>query len=157
MFKSLAAAMCAGLLFGCAGGADYVKIDENSHEMYANGVHSGSVVSAAAIMSNPTAFTGATILVEGDIVQVCPHKGCWVKIGDSADPLFVKFKGECKSYLPLDLTGKLIVEGEVEVKELSVEAQKHYLEDEGKHDEAAKITEPSKQVRISASGAARAK
>ncbi len=128
-------------------------LDTADYEFYANGVHAGGVVDVADVLSDPASFQGRTIRVRGDIAKVCPVKGCWVKVGPEANSLFVKFQN-CDSYLPVDLTGSLICEGEMEIKTISVEEQKHLLEDEGKHDEAAKITSPRKTVRMVASGAA---
>lgn len=93
--------------------------------------------------------------IEGEVVEVCKKKGCFIKIkraGD-AEPIMVKFK-DYGFFMPQDIVGKTVVlEGEARIKETSVEWLKHYAEDAGKSpEEIAKITSPKVDINIIADG-----
>ena len=77
-----------------------------------------------------------------------------MRVGEGEQQLFVRFK-DYGFFMPLDCEGSEVVfEGEMQVSMMSVEDQKHYLEDAGKTEEAAKVTEPKRQVMFMASGVA---
>ena len=92
--------------------------------------------------------------VKAKIVEVCPKKGCWLKlqVNDSTTAL-VKMK-DYGFFLPLAAKGKtVIIDGEVKVKNTSVEELKHYAEDAKKSkEEIAAITKPEKEIRFTAKG-----
>jgi hypothetical protein len=92
--------------------------------------------------------------VKAKIVDVCPKKGCWLKlqVNDSTTAL-VKMK-DYGFFLPLAAIGKTVVlEGEVKVKNTSVEELRHYAEDAKKSkEEIAAITKPEKEIRFTAKG-----
>jgi hypothetical protein len=80
-----------------------------------------------------------------------------MKVGSAEPSVFVKFK-DYAFFVPKDAAGRDVVfEGELKVTEVSVAEQRHYLEDEGKKDEAAKVTKPKLEVTFMASGVALAK
>lgn len=133
-------------------------LSADDYELIAGGVHEGPALPVADVLAAPESYTEqASLRLEGDIVSVCQNKGCWLRMGDAEQDLFVKF-GACDKYVPLDAAGRrVLVEGKLSIEEVSVEEQKHMLEDAGKTEEAAKITEPKRSVRFAALGAAIAK
>lgn len=88
------------------------------------------------------------------VLDVCPKKGCWMKlqINDSTTA-FVKMKNY-GFFVPLDMVGKTIVlEGEAKMKTTSVNELRHYAEDAKKPQaEIDAITEPKREIRLTASG-----
>jgi hypothetical protein len=98
------------------------------------------------------------VVVRGTITEVCQVAGCWVKLKNNlGDDLFVKFRevdGNHELVLPKDYAGKtVVVYGKGSMKTISVEQRRHYAEDAGATEaEAAKITEPTQQLRIDATG-----
>jgi hypothetical protein len=75
-------------------------------------------------------------------------------LGSQKPPVMVKFK-DYGFFVPKDASGRTaIVEGVMAFKQETVEQTRHYLEDAGKHDEAAKITEGRKLYTFMASGVA---
>ena len=92
--------------------------------------------------------------VKAKIIDVCPKKGCWLKlqVNDSTTAL-VKMK-DYGFFLPLAAKGKTVVlDGEVKVKNTSVEELRHYAEDAKKSkEEIAAITKPEKEIRFTAKG-----
>lgn len=96
------------------------------------------------ILENPKDFEGKTVKVEGTIVGVCKHRGCWIEL--ASDKKHEKIKVKVKDgeiVFPADSKGKkVIVQGDVEkiyipVKEESKQLKKNYgdhecVKDEGK-------------------------
>lgn len=92
--------------------------------------------------------------VVGKVVEVCQEKGCWMKVDKgNGETLMVKFKNY-GFFMPKNLVGQTVVlEGEAQVKEVSVKQQKHYAEDAGKSkEEIEKIKEPKKETQFIAKG-----
>lgn len=90
----------------------------------------------------------------GEVTEVCQAKGCWMKVKlDSEDEVFVRFK-DYGFFVPKDAAGKKVVmNGAAFLEEMSVEDQKHYVEDEGaSEDELALITAPKRTLRFEADG-----
>jgi len=92
--------------------------------------------------------------IKAKIVDVCPKKGCWLKleVNDGTTAL-VKMK-DYGFFLPLAAKGKtVILDGEVKMKNTSVEELKHYAEDAKKSKaEIDAITKPEKEIRFTAKG-----
>ncbi|WP_268223224.1 DUF4920 domain-containing protein [Sinomicrobium oceani] len=94
----------------------------------------------------PVKFT-ATIL------EVCPKKGCWMKVKlDEDRQAMVRFK-DYGFFVPKDATGEVVIEGKAYVEEMPVKDARHYAEDAGKtEEEIAMITEPELIYAIEATG-----
>jgi len=100
---------------------------------------------------------GATLSdtkIRAKITDVCPNKGCWLKLelpdGKSAT---VKMK-DYGFFVPLAAKGKtVVIEGQASVKTVSVNELKHFAEDAKKpQSEIDAITQPKKEVNILAKG-----
>lgn len=95
-----------------------------------------------------------SIAVKGRVTEVCPKKGCWITLEtENNEKLFVKMK-DYAFFVPTALEGKtVIMEGNAEVKKLSVDEAKHYAEDAKKPQaEIDAITQPQKEIRFLAKG-----
>lgn len=94
------------------------------------------------------------VKVTAKIVEVCPKKGCWLKL-ELADgkTATVKMK-DYGFFLPLAAKGKtVVIDGDVILKTTSVAELKHYAEDAKKTEkEIEAITEPQKEIRVTAKG-----
>lgn len=94
------------------------------------------------------------VKITAKVVDVCPKKGCWVKL-ELADgtQATVKMK-DYAFFLPVAAKGKnVVIDGEVKLKTTSVAELKHYAEDAKKSQaEIDAITEPQKEVRVNARG-----
>ena len=99
-----------------------------------------------------SAYTGK---VKGEVVEVCKKKGCFIRIHreGEGDPILVRFK-DYGFFMPQDIVGKMVVlDGQANVRELSVAQQRHYAEDAGKDAETiANITKPKADINIIAEG-----
>ena len=131
------------------------KLDETVYDHFGTGITKGDKPAALAdVLKSPEAFTGKPVRIEGPITAVCQTKGCWMHLGDQNPPVMVKFK-DYGFFMPKDSSGRTaIVEGTMAMKQETVEQTKHYLEDAGKLDEAAKVTEGRKLYTFMASGVA---
>lgn len=94
------------------------------------------------------------VKIKAKIVDVCPKKGCWLKlqINDSTTAM-VKMK-DYGFFLPVSAKGKtVIIDGEAKMKTTSVAELQHYAEDAKKSkEEIAAITKPAKELRVTAKG-----
>ena len=67
--------------------------------------------------------------ITGQIIDVCPKKGCWMNVLVDTDTVFVKFK-DYGFFVPMEASGDTaIIEGLAKVETLSVEWLKHLKED----------------------------
>jgi hypothetical protein len=96
----------------------------------------------------------ADVKVSGKVLDVCPKKGCWLSIElTDKSVVFVKMK-DYGFFVPLEMIGKtVVIEGEAKKMETSVKELKHYAEDAKKSkEEIDAITEPKKEIRLTAKG-----
>ncbi len=94
--------------------------------------------------------------VEGEIIDVCPKKGCWMNVKVADDTLFVKFK-DYGFFVPTDgVQGKKVyMSGEIFKDTISVAKLRHYAEDAKKPEsEILSITEPEFMLNMIADGVA---
>lgn len=94
------------------------------------------------------------VKITAKIVEVCPNKGCWLKLELSdGSKATVKMK-DYGFFLPLAAKGKtVVINGEVKLKTTSVAELKHYAEDAKKSkEEIDAITKPEKAVSVLAKG-----
>lgn len=92
--------------------------------------------------------------IKAKIVDVCPKKGCWLKLElNEKETAMVKMK-DYGFFLPLAAKGKtVVIDGEVKTKTISVAELKHYAEDAKKSkEEIDAITKPENEVRVTAKG-----
>ena len=93
------------------------------------------------------------ILVKGSVESVCQVKGCWMTVErENTESVHVTFK-DYGFFMPMDLTGEVLMKGKAWYQETPVEELRHYAEDAGKSpEEIAAITEPKRELRFEASG-----
>ena len=94
------------------------------------------------------------VKIKGEIVEVCQNKGCWVTVKlPSGEDMRVKF-GEDAFFVPKDASGKTaVMEGKAMKEIVSVDEQRHYLEDAGKPKaEIEAITKPDTTLTFDAKG-----
>lgn len=88
------------------------------------------------------------------VLDVCPKKGCWMKLAiNDSTTAFVKMK-DYSFFVPLATIGKtVVIDGELMVKTISVAELQHYAEDAKKSkEEIAAITNPQQEIRVMANG-----
>lgn len=110
------------------------------------------------ILASPQDYVGKTVLVEGEVTDVCAHAGCWMKIKSDKDgEIRVKVK-DGEIVFPMEAKGHTaLVEGTIYALEFTqeeaVEYLKHMAEDAGKEFDESTVTGPMTIYQIRGLGA----
>ena len=113
----------------------------------------------ADILSDPKAWNGKRVMVEGTITEVCEMAGCWVLIRGSGEKDLIRFKVEDGVIVfPMEASGKTAkAEGVVAVRTLSVDEQiaegEHHADEAGTTFDPSTVTGPKVSVQIDGEGA----
>jgi hypothetical protein len=111
--------------------------------------------SLAAVLAEPEAHAGKTVLVEGQVRRACTLKGCWMEIAAAADPAAPGCRVTFKDYgffVPTDSAGsRVLVQGTVEVKTVTAGDVAH-LEGEGATFAAKRPDGSAREVHLVATG-----
>ncbi len=118
-------------------------------------------VELARVLESPDAYSGRTIEIRGEVVEVCQRRGCWIRMAptgsNNKQGVFVKFTCpiEGERLIPMTALGQPVrVEGTLIVETISEAERRHYASDAGAtSEEIGNIVGSATQVRI-ASGAA---
>lgn len=101
---------------------------------YGASITETSVTALASVLANPEAYSGKTVLVDGDVRSACSRKGCWMELATSLDAAAPGCRVTFKDYgffVPTDSQGsKARVQGVVEVTTVQKSRVDH-LEAEG--------------------------
>ena len=92
--------------------------------------------------------------ISAKIVEVCPNKGCWLKLElPDGKQATVKMK-DYGFFVPLAAKGQtVVIDGQASIKTVSVNELRHFAEDAKKSKaEIDAITQPKKEVNILAKG-----
>lgn len=113
---------------------------------------SDRAVPVEALLAAPERYDGATLRTEGAVAEVCAKKGCWMTLGAGERQMRVTFQ-DYGFFVPTDSSGARVrVEGVFRIEETPVDEARHYLEDAGRHAEAAAITAPVRSYTLVATG-----
>jgi hypothetical protein len=131
------------------------RLDEKSYQHFGDGVAAkGEAITLATLAAQSKELVGKKVRVTGEIKAVCKKKGCWMILADGTQQVRIQFR-DYGFFVPLDCEGRTaVLEGTFDVSETSVADLKHLLEDEGKKEEAAKVTEPRIEMKVMADGVA---
>jgi hypothetical protein len=99
---------------------------------YGAGVSSSSTVAVSEILAHPATFLGQTVRVQGPVVGVCKHRGCWIEIASDKEMQKIQLKvDDGVIVFPPEIMGETaIVEGVLEGIPLTYEQACAYLEQE---------------------------
>jgi hypothetical protein len=115
----------------------------------------------SAILSDPKAYDGQRVLVQGPIVEVCETRGCWVRIGSDRDFEAIRFKVEDGVItFPLSAKGSTVLaEGVVAIKNYTREQALAQAREMAKERgtlatfDSTKITGPVTEIMLMGEGA----
>jgi DNA-directed RNA polymerase subunit F len=142
------------ILFAVFANAQPPAGDAKPGDQYGEKITADGAVDIADLAAKLEKTESIDTKIKAKIVEVCPKKGCWLKlqVNDSTTAM-VKMK-DYGFFLPLAAKGKTVVlDGEVKMKTTSVAELKHYAEDAKKSkEEIAAITKPEKEIRVTAKG-----
>jgi hypothetical protein len=103
------------------------------------------------LATNPSDYDGKTFHLAATVDEVCQTKGCWMTFSNGDSTMRVKFK-DYAFFMPMDASGReAVIAGEFKVQIVPAAEAAHYLEDAGKMEEAAAITEDQLSLTFMAS------
>lgn len=142
----------------CAFAAGSISASEKQYgePLSADGV---TAVRIGELMAEPESYLGKRIRVEGLVDDVCPMKGCWIKILEEQSKTTIRFKVEDDVIVfPAEAKGhNVVAEGILRSKELDEDAArewfKHLADEKGESFDAASVTGPVTIYEIEGMGA----
>lgn len=146
--------VCVVALFAAIVNAQPPAGDAKPGEWYGEKITTDDAINIADIPPKLETAESLDTKIKAKIIEVCPNKGCWLKlqVNDSTTAM-VKMK-DYGFFLPLAAKGKtVVIDGEVKMKTTSVAELKHYAEDAKKtKEEIDAITKPQREMRLTAKG-----
>jgi hypothetical protein len=128
-------------------------------EKYGKEISLKEKTTISKILSQPEDFVGKTVLVEGEILDVCAMAGCWMELKSDAENQKVKIKVKDGDIVfPVEAKGKsALVEGTVYkielTKEEAIEYYEHVAAEQGTEFDTKTITGPITLYQIKGIGA----
>jgi len=114
----------------------------------------GETLAVATALDRATELNGKTVRLSGFVTAACQAKGCWMALaaGDGRE-MRVTFR-DYGFFVPKDLPGSTVIaEGTLEVREVSVEEQRHLAADAGRPKaEIDAISAPKTETSLVADG-----
>jgi len=135
--KSLIPVLAAAVLATTAHATD--------SRVYGGQMPAGEALPVAEAIANPEAWSSTPGKFSGRITEVCQNMGCWVILEHDGEHARVAARDHAYG-VPKDSSGRAVVFGTVEVRELSDEQVEHYE----RYDRQAGMTS-RREVRIIAS------
>ena len=138
--------------------ANFVFAQTNT-EKYGEPLSLKDKTKISEITDNPEAYLDKTVLVEGEVLDVCPMAGCWIELSSDKDGEKIKVKVEDGEIVfPQEAKGKsALVEGKVYKIELSkeeaIDYYEHQAEERGEEFDPSKVSGPVTIYQIKGSGA----
>jgi len=111
------------------------------------------------ILADPDVYLGKTVLVEGEVLDVCPTMGCWMELKSGGGEGIIKVKVKDGDIIfPVEAVGAYaVVEGTVYKIDLTQEEAVNYFEhideESGKKFDPATVTGPMTIYQIKGLGA----
>ena len=109
------------------------------------------VISVGDIYADTSAFVGKTVVLKGNMSELCRSGGCWTVISDGTNNIRALTLHKFIMPKEMDITGKVaVVEGVFSIKEITEDQAKHFAEEAGTDPNL--IVGPQKMYRILATG-----
>ncbi len=95
-------------------------------KVYGKGVTGAEVVKVSDLIATPEAYIGKNLRVEGMVVGVCAHRGCWINLAGDKEGETVRVKvKDGEIVFPPEIVGDMAVaEGVWTANELTLEQTK---------------------------------
>lgn len=140
--------LLTALLTACASGGP----DTGPAGVYGEALSMTDTVTVDELLAGAADHDGQALRVTGTVEEVCPMKGCWMTFAAGDETMRVTFQ-DYGFFMPKDIAGRTVTfEGTFAISEVSEADARHYLEDAGKHEEAAAIHGPQQSFTFVATG-----
>ena len=160
MAKSLWISLMLAVAAGCgdspSGDADQASLPET---VYGKGVECTLALKVSELTDNIERYVGQRVRVEGLVTDVCPKRGCWIRLASDREYESLLFKVQDGVIVfPLSMKGKYAVaDGVARRVELDLEQSRRYLahkaEEKGEAFDPATVKAPITYVRLDGVGA----
>jgi hypothetical protein len=140
-------------------------VAQNDDAIFGNEITLSEKTKISDILADPESYLDKTVLVEGEVLDVCPKMGCWMELKSDApaeesevpEKIKVKVK-DGEIIFPMEAIGQnALVEGKVYKIELTQEEAvgyfEHIAEESGKDFDPSTITGPMTIYQIKGLGA----
>lgn len=147
------------LLFILFIAANFIFALSDEPDKYGKEITATGQTNISEILNNPESFIDKTVLVEGEILDVCPMMGCWIELKSDGEDGRIKVKvKDGEIVFPKEAKGKMArVEGKVYKIELTKEKAIEYFsqeaEETGNEFDPATVTGPVTLYQIKGIGA----
>lgn len=132
---------------------------EPTGTQYGNELSLSEVTPISQILEDPSGYVGTKVLIEGEVVEICPMKGCWMEVKDPLSGKSMKVKVEDDVIVFDEASkGKMAkAEGEIyEIKLSEEEAMsymKHLADEKGEAFDSTSVTGPMVFYQLQGDGA----
>jgi len=125
---------------------------------FGKGVNLTESTKISKILEKPEEFLGKTVMVEGEVAEVCQKAGCWIEVKDASEKkIRVKVKDGEIVFPKKSKGNKIKAEGMVYELKLSkedaLEYYEHVAEEQGTKFDPTTITGPVTLYQIKGAGA----
>lgn len=145
--------LAAATLGGCASDGRHATSGDGQHDGWQRyGLASGQTDHVPPVSLGSLRGDERAITVEGEIIEVCKVKGCWMVLkDDSGREVFVRFR-DYSFFVPRNAAShRAVLLGDAQVVDVSVEQLQHFAEDAGRTPaEIALITTPEQRLEFMA-------
>jgi hypothetical protein len=135
------------------------KITKNLTETFGEKITLSDTVAISQVLANAENFVDKKVLIKGQVVEVCPKKGCWIDLASdkAGEQIKVKVQDDVIVF-PQSAKGKIaVVEGTVKKIELTINQARdwmeHLAEEKGEAFDPSSIKGPMTIYRIQGVGA----
>jgi hypothetical protein len=131
----------------------------SSGTVYGEGVESTLAVKVSELSDKIDDYVGKRVRVEGLVTDVCPKRGCWMRLKSDREYESLLFKVQDGVIVfPMSMKGKYAVaDGVARKVELDLEQTRRYLahkaEEKGEAFDPSTVTKPISYVRLDGVGA----
>ncbi|NKF49132.1 DUF4920 domain-containing protein [Shewanella sp. WXL01] len=125
---------------------------------FGSGVNQDLLVPVSTLMADPESYLENPVTIEGTIVGVCEHRGCWMTIASDKrfESLRIKVK-DGEMVFPLTARGKkALATGKLQALRYNLEQTKeikaYYAKEAGEEFDPASVTEPMTMYQLVPTG-----
>lgn len=132
---------------------------QSENDQYGSEITLTDTTLISVILENPEEYIDNTVLVEGEVLDVCPMMGCWMELESDVEGQKIKVKvKDGEIIFPMEAKGKTaLVEGTVYKIELTeeeaVEYFEHIAEEKGEEFDPSSVEGPMTIYQIKGLGA----
>ena len=133
--------------------------NDDDKEKYGKEITLEDKTKVSKILEDPENYLDETVLVEGEVLDVCPMAGCWIELSSDVEDQKIKVKvKDGEIIFPMEAKGNTaLVEGKVYkielTKERAISYYEHLAEEKGEKFDSTSVAGPVTIYQIKGIGA----